>query len=237
MIAYLGAQGRGLNPAKMLDTALTAALGGLVGARLVYAAAHWDYYQDHLWEALRIWGGGLAWHGALAGGLAGVLAYCGLRHISARVTLDILTPAIALLAICAWLGCLLDKCACGVETYPGQGLLWALSLELPDLYGIRAPRVAVQLLGAAWSAVALAALIIARRRARFEALAFPLWLATYPAGSLLLGFVRADAVALVAGWRADQVVDLALAVTGLTALGVGLLRKRRLSTGNRPVSP
>ncbi len=147
--------------------------------------------------------------------------------------LDVLTPGVAVLAACAWLGCLLNGCAYGIETYPGQGLLWALSLELPDLYGIWAPRVAVQLLGAGWSAVALTAVILAGRHRRFEGLVFPLWLALYTAGSFGLGFLRADEVGLVAGWRADQVTDLALVVIGAAGLVAGLLRGMAKADGKR----
>jgi len=227
VVACLAARRRGLGAARVLDAALVAALGGLIGGRVVYVVAHWAYYGDHVRRALRLWDGGLAWHGALAGGLVAVLAYCAIRRIPLRQALDVLTPGAATLAVCAWLGCLLNGCAYGLETYPGQGLLWTLSLELPDLYGIWAPRVAVQLLGAGWSAIALAAVVIAGRRARFEGLAFPLWLSLYSVGSFGLGFVRAGETLLVAGWRADQVADLALALTGAAALSVGLLRNRR----------
>jgi prolipoprotein diacylglyceryltransferase len=147
--------------------------------------------------------------------------------------LNVLTPGVAVLASCAWLGCLLNGCVYGIETYPGQGLLWALSLELPDLYGIWAPRVAVQLLGAGWSGVALAAVILAGRHTRFEGLVFPLWLALYAAGSFGLGFLRADETVLVAGWRADQVADLALAVIGAVGLLVGLFRSVAKTYGKR----
>jgi len=148
--------------------------------------------------------------------------------------LDVLSPGAAILAACAWLGGLMNGCAYGIETYPGQGVLWALSLELPDLYGIRAPRVAVQLLGAGWSAVTLAALVFAGRRARFEGLVFPLWVALYSVGSFGLGFVRADEVAMVAGWRADQVADLALAVIGAVTLAVGLVSRKTLRVSEDP---
>jgi phosphatidylglycerol:prolipoprotein diacylglycerol transferase len=225
-IAWLAARRRGLNPARVLDAALAAALGGLVGGRAAYVAARWAYYQDHVRRALRLWDGGLSWHGALAGGVVAVLAYCAIRRVSLRSMLDVLAPGVAILAACAWLGCLMNGCVYGVETYPGQGVLWALGLELPDLYGIRAPRVAVQLLGAGWSAVTLAALVFAGRRPRCEGLVFPLWVALYSAGSFGLGFVRADEVAMVAGWRADQVADLALAVIGTMILAVGLLVRR-----------
>jgi phosphatidylglycerol:prolipoprotein diacylglycerol transferase len=219
----------------VLDAALAAALGGLIGARVVYVLAHWDYYGDHVRRALRPWDGGLAWHGAVIGGLVAVLTYCALRRTSPRQMLDVLTPGVAVLAICAWLGCLLQGCAHGLETYPGQGLLWTLSMELPDLYGIRAPRVAVQLLGAACSAVVLVAVVIAGRRKRSEALAFSLWLALYSVGSFGLGLLRADEVAMAADWRADQVADLALAVVGAVVLLAGLFGKRMARIyGKRP---
>jgi phosphatidylglycerol:prolipoprotein diacylglycerol transferase len=233
VVACLAARRRGFNPTRVLDAALAAALGGLIGSQAVYVAAHWAYYETHVRRALRPWDGGLAWHGGLVGGLVAVMAYCAMRRISLRRMLDVLTPGVAVLASCAWLGCLLNGCAYGIETYPGQGLLWALSLELPDLYGIWAPRVAVQLLGAGWSAVALAAVILAGRRPRFEGLVFPLWLALYTVGSFGLGFLRADEVGLVAGWRAGQVADLALAVIGAVALLVGLLRGMAKAYGPR----
>jgi phosphatidylglycerol:prolipoprotein diacylglycerol transferase len=231
--ACLVARRRGFNLARVLDAALAAALGGLIGGRAVYVAAHWAYYETHVRRALRPWDGGLAWHGALLGGLVAVMVYCAIRRISLRQMLDVLTPGVAVLAGCAWLGCLLNGCAYGIEAYPGQGLLWALSLELPDLYGIWAPRVAVQLLGAGWSGVVLVAVILAGRRPWFEELVFPLWLALYTVGSFGLGFLRADEVGLVAGWRADQVTDLALVVIGAAGLVAGLLRGMAKADGKR----
>jgi len=222
VVACLAARRRGLNPVRALDASLAAALGGLIGGRAVYVAAHWVYYGDHVRRALRPWDGGLAWHGGLVGGLVAVVAYCTIRRASLRLVLDVLAPGAAVLAVCGWLGCLLDGCVYGLETYSGQGLLWALSLELPDLHGIQAPRVAVQLLGAGWSGVVLVAVVVAGRRMRFEGLVFPLWLALYTVGSFGLGFLRADETPVIAGWRAGQVADLTLALTGVVALLTGV---------------
>ena len=228
VVACLAARRRGLKPARVLDAALVASLGGLAGGRGAYVLANWAYYQNHVRRALRPWDGGVSWHGALAGGLIAVMAYCAVRRVPLRSMLDVLAPGVALLAACAWLGCLLNRCAYGLETYPGQGLLWALSLELPDVYGIWAPRVAVQLLGACWGVVTLAVLLVVSRRPRFRGLVFPLWLAVYGAGSFALGFVRADEVAMVAGWRADQLVDMGLIVIGAVVTVVGCPEENRL---------
>ena len=230
VIAWLAGRRRGLNPVHVLDVSLVAALGGLVGGRAVYVAAHWVYYGNHLRQALRLWGGGLAWHGALAGGLLVTSVYCSVLRMPLGPLLDALAPGTAFLAACGWLGCLLNGCAYGIETYPGQGLLWTLSLELPDLYGIWVPRVAVQLLGAAWGGILLAVVVFARRQARMEGLLFSLWLAVYTLGSFGLGFLRADDVPLILSWRADQIVDLTLGLVGVFILAEGLFRAGKKET-------
>jgi phosphatidylglycerol:prolipoprotein diacylglycerol transferase len=231
-VAYLAAQPRGLDPTCTLDASLVAALGGLVGGRVAYVLAHWTYYSDHVKKALRPWDGGLAWPGALAGGLFAVLVYCAVRRMPTALVLDLLAPGAGMLAVCSWLGCFLNGCACGVETYPGQGLMWTLSMELPDLYGIWTPRVAVQLLGAAWGGVALAGTVVAWRRTRVEGILFPLWLILYSSGSFALGALRGDEMPWVAGWRAGQLADLALVLIGVTMLAVRQwLMKREQTSG------
>jgi phosphatidylglycerol:prolipoprotein diacylglycerol transferase len=226
LIACLVARHRGLRPSQALDAALAAAVCGIIAGRAVYVAAHWDYFESHVGRALRPWDGGLSWHGALVGGLIGVAVYCALRRASLCSILNVLAPSVAVLTALVWCGCLLDGCAFGMETYPGQRLLWALSMDLPNGYGIHAPRVAVQLLGAGWSAIVFIVIIAAGRDPRFQKTTFPLWLALYCAGSFGLGFVRADAVPLVGGWRADQVADLALAGVGVVILLIARRRHR-----------
>jgi phosphatidylglycerol:prolipoprotein diacylglycerol transferase len=228
-IIYLVARHRELNTAYALDAALIAALGGLLGARIAYVFVNWAYYSDHLGQVFDLWGGGHVWHGGLVGGLAAVLIYAAARRASPAPWLDALAPGAAFFAICAWLACLLDKCAYGVETYPGQGLLWVLSLELPDIYGVWAPRVAVQLVGAGWGTIVLVVVILAGRNPRFEGFVFPLWLALCCAGSFGLGFLRADVVPVVTGWRLDRMADLVLCAIGTAALVVGPLRNKEVA--------
>jgi prolipoprotein diacylglyceryltransferase len=152
--------------------------------------------------------------------------------------LDVLTPGAASLATFAWLGCHTAGCAWGIETYPGQGLLWTLSLDLPDLYGIREPRVAVQLLGAGWSLALLITVLALQRASRRHGVVFSLWLTLHSLGSLGLGFLRADELLSVAGWRVDQLANLGLAIVGTALLTAQLVTgdklKERMPTGELP---
>jgi prolipoprotein diacylglyceryltransferase len=187
--------------------------------------AHWAYYTDHLRGALQFWEGGLLWQGALLGGIIGVAATCAMRNRPLWVYLDALTPGAASLAVFAWLACHLIGCAWGVETYPGESLLWALSLDLPTLYGIREPRVAVQLLGAGWSLILLSIVLALQRRSQRSGAVFTLWLTIHSLGSAGLGFLRADKLLSVAGWRIDQLANLVL-----SAMGAALLFARGITT-------
>ncbi len=245
-ITRRAARRRGVDPARALDAALLAALGGLLGARAAYVAAHWRYYSNHISQALALWNGGLAWHGALLGGLTALLLYCAIRHASPGQFLDILTPGVAWLTVSAWGGCLLSGCAYGIETYPDQRWLWRLSWEMPDLYGVVAPRVAVQLLGAGWGMVTLVIIVtialinngskLPERHRWLNGRLFPLWLALYSAGSWGLGFLRGDASVEIAGRRLSQLVDGGLALGCSLLLVAGLIGPNRGSGPNKKPS-
>ena len=203
----------------LVDAALAGGLGGVLLARAAYAGFHWAYYQNRLEQAVRFRDGGLAWQGALLGGVLGVAVMGACQQIRVPVVLDVLAPGAASLATVAWLACQPVGCAYGIETYPGDRLLWTLSRDLPNIYGIREPRVAVQLLGAGWSAILLGGVLVAERSLRWRGTAFALWMALQSLGAFGLGFLRADEVTMVAGWRVDQAINLLLAVGGLvTAL-------------------
>jgi phosphatidylglycerol:prolipoprotein diacylglycerol transferase len=201
----------------VVDTSLAAGLGSLVLGRAAYVGFHWAYYQDHIGKAVRVWDGGLAWQGALVGGVIGTATLCVLRRMRLPIMLDVLTPGAASLVTFGWLACQPVGCAYGIETYPGDGLLWALSRDLPNLYGISEPRVAVQMLGTGYSAILLGGVLVAERRLRRNRVVFALWLTLESLGAFGLGFLRADDMAMIAGWRVDQLINLLLATGGLVA--------------------
>ncbi len=225
LLVTLETRSRQLAVGPIVDAALGAGTGGVLLARLMYVGLHWGYYQTHISEALRPWSGGLAWQGALIGGVTGTAVVCGSRGLSLPEILDVFAPGAATVATLAWLGCHAASCAYGIATYPGQGLLWELSLDLPDLYGIREPRVAVQLLGAAWSALVLGGLLVSGRRMGFAGGAFAMWLTLQSLGAFGLGCWRADPMPQVMGWRVDQAVNLLLLGAGII-MAIAGRRKR-----------
>jgi phosphatidylglycerol:prolipoprotein diacylglycerol transferase len=209
---------RGLVSTTSFDVALLAAVAGLVGARATYVAVNWAYYRDHLAEGLRLWAGGLAWLGGLALGVLLVALYGVRRQLSLGVLFDVLTLGFAWFTLCIWLGSGVANDIYGRETFPTDGLLWTLSADLPDLYGLRAPRVNVPLLGIIWSTLVFVVLISLERRLRKDGSLFLMYLTLTGLGGLALASLQANVVPHLLHVRVDWMVYLLLVVGGLTGL-------------------
>jgi len=213
-------------PARWLDAGLSALVLGLVGGRLGHVTIHWAYFTANRNEIAEVWRGGLDWHGAVVGGLLGLGLYCFARRLSFRLVADVLALPLALGAALVWVGCLAEGCAYGAEVRSLADYPSPIVAELPDLYGITAPRFTSQLYGAllgvglmlpAW----LLGLLIQRVGIRLWAVLLPLAL-----GVFAIGYTRGDVVPVAYGLRLDQVLDLGVAALALVGLVVTVATSR-----------
>jgi len=103
----------------------------VIGARLYHVfALNWDYYTLRLNEIWHIWEGGIAIHGAIIGGLVGVLVAKKLRKFSALDFLDAVSPVMLLAqAIGRW-GNYFNQEAYGVVT----GVPWGIFINNTGKY-------------------------------------------------------------------------------------------------------
>ncbi|MDR5683010.1 MAG: prolipoprotein diacylglyceryl transferase [Armatimonadota bacterium] len=110
-----GAQREGLDANEALDLALYAIIGGILGARAVYVAAHYGQYAAEPVRILQIWqDGGLVFYGALAGGL--IVSHFTARRWGLGRFADLAAPAVAIGYAVAMVGALLAGMFNGGET-------------------------------------------------------------------------------------------------------------------------
>lgn len=204
------------------DTLIAGVIGGVFLARAFHVALHWDYFTLHREEIRFITAGGLDWHGAVIGALAGMAIMARLRRVDLGGLLHTLALVLPLVAFMAWWGCGANHCAYGAEVdnlsnYPAW-LVW----ERHDIYNIIVPRYAVQPLGMMFSAGLLVIVWLLRpymKRARW-----PLVLALLAAGMFALGFLRGDQIMTWLGLRLDQWFDLLILVFSLVVSVVTMIR-------------
>ena len=123
----LGRQ-RGIEPAMIADLLPILVLAAVIGARLYYVVFEWRQYQLNWLDALAIWRGGIAIHGALLGGSLAVILYCRWRKLAFWNLLDVLVPSVALgQAIGRW-GNFFNSEAFGLPT----DLPWKLSIPFAN---------------------------------------------------------------------------------------------------------
>jgi len=228
---------RGFAPDQPFDAALLGAVGSLVGARAAYVAVNWAYYGDHLSEAFRFWTGGLAWQGGLSLGLLLVALYGVRFRLSLGALFDSLALGLAWFTLFIWLGSGSANDVYGRETFPTDGLLWALSADLPDLYGLRAPRVNVSLLGSIWSGLVLIALWFLRGRLISPGSLFFAALVLSGLGGLALVPLQASQAPYLLRVRLDWLFNLLLVISGLVGWIIVRILALRYGRRSSPSGP
>jgi phosphatidylglycerol:prolipoprotein diacylglycerol transferase len=209
---------RAVPPMVFLDGALIVCAAGWVGARAYHVALNWEYYAARPDEIAQIGLGGLAMRGAFVAGLIALALYARVRDLRLAKLADASALGLAAGQAIGWIGALARGANYGVVSDS------ALALELPDVYGLLAPRFPLQHfeIGLFISLfVGLIVLAMQRPRAGILFLAYVLIAAL---ANFALGFQRGDETIFVGAWRVDQIVDLFL-----SALALGTLAWHRAS--------
>lgn len=219
-LLWVGWQSQDKAALQAVNSGLMALLGSLLLGRAAFIAAHWTYYQSNLEEIPKIYLGGLAWPGALAGGVLAVVIYAALIRQPVGRLLDALVPLAGMLALSAWLACWLDGCFYGQV----QDTWWALPAR--NEWGVVARRLPVQLLGALFSLGTIWLVERLQKRLPVPGMAMLLFLAALSLQLLALSFLRAEPLPAWLGLRLDSWAALGLAGISLLALLVAFSRAR-----------
>jgi phosphatidylglycerol:prolipoprotein diacylglycerol transferase len=228
-----------LAPEAVLDAGFWVLVGGILGGRAGYVLANWAYFAAHLDRALAFTGGGLSWHGALAGAAAAFAFWFALRkRFGPRVPdwrdlADSIAPGAALGCALGWLGCLLAGAAYGAEAVGVAPPLSLLAADMRDIYGVDQVRFFTQPLMIGWC-IFLWGLLQARRETS-RGTGIALFLVLYALADFAVAFLRGDGT-----WRSGLWLSQWASLAEIcVAIGLGayvLTREDRLPAIGSPVS-
>ncbi len=124
----------GLSLRSVYSLTLCLAVGVLAGGRALVVFDHeWVFYRAHLSLIPAVWLGGMATHGLLAGGCAGVFAFCLWRRLPFRPVFDELVIPAAMIMGFGRIGNFIDGQIVGSVT----SVPWAIAF--PEADGFRHP--------------------------------------------------------------------------------------------------
>lgn len=208
--------------ADIFDFALFVLVGSIVGARLVFYLMNLGSYASSPGAVLRIWEGGLSFHGGVIGAMAAVTLYTSLRRKRFWRLADLAAPAIALGYSITRIGCFLNGCCYGIPTHSHWGVYFPAADSVPIL------RLPAQLYASAANALIFGMLAFLARKPRPRGQLFCAYLLLYSVYRFLIEIVRRGATAVVfkplAPLTDGQVASLAIILLSAIALIVIHLR-------------
>lgn len=210
-----------------LDTSIGAVIGGVVGARAFHVWLNWEYFSAHTDQITMLNTGGLDWHGAIFGGMIGLVIAARLRRVPLTPIIDALALALPIGAAASWMACGAANCGYGLEVQTLADYPEWLVTESPDVYGITAPRLNLPPVGILLAIIVLVVVVVLTAFRWLSGLRLWLALTLYALGMAVISFFRAEYVPTWFGRRADQILDLAVAFGAILFFaGVALLRRR-----------
>jgi phosphatidylglycerol---prolipoprotein diacylglyceryl transferase len=222
VVTYREVRRRGLDPEFVISAVIWCNIGGLLGARLFHVADNLGYYAAHPSQILTVQLDGLAFYGALAGGLVAAIIYAWIRRFPILKFLDSAALGIPIAQAIGRIGCTINGDSFGVPTNGSWGIVYTHPNALAPL-GV--PTQPTTLYEIVWSLLAFGLLWKLRDRVRSDGVLFFLYVGLYSLGRFFISFWRVNNYVFL-GLREAQVlalIGLAIAIP----VTVYLLKFRR----------
>lgn len=209
----------GLDKDFVYNTALYAIVGGIIGARIVHVADHWDIYSNNPSRLIAVWEGGIGlWGGILGGWLSGI-TYAYFKKYPVGKLMDITATPLLLAQTIGRVGDIIN----GEHWSKGTDAPWGWFFTHPDsparigaqryLGDPEAPVHPTVVYEMIWNILGLFLLYKLRNRFRPDGSIFMIYLAYYAVGRFAIQFLRLDRVHLLGLQEAHLIAILVLFVS------------------------
>lgn len=219
----------------VLNASLLAIPLGIIGARLYYAVFTWYRFENNLMEIFRIWNGGLAIYGAIAGGLLALFIASRKYPTIFLSLLDAVAPSVALgQAIGRW-GNYANMEAYGERIYSTAYQFFPLAVEVRIL-GANGTEfwywhMATFFYEFVWDLITFIALMAFRKKMKRRGDVVCWYAMLYCAGRTVIEGLRTDSLLINiqgAQVRISQVVSIIACITIAVLFFVRLCQTRKL---------
>lgn len=167
----------------ILDVVLWSLPVALIGARLFFVIANWDYYQANLIRIFYITEGGLAIHGGIMGAYIPTLIVCRRYEENFWKVLDLVAPSLILGQAIGRIGNYINQEVYGHPT----DLPWAVYMH----GAYRHPTFFYESI---WNVLVFAFLIWYRRKNKYFGQVFWAYVGFYSIGRFIIEYFRVDAI-------------------------------------------
>lgn len=224
-IAYFRAKYYGLTKNDLYDLGFLVIIVGILGARITYILANFNYFLANPGEILTLQMSGLAFIGIIIFNIPAVWIFAKLRKLDFWRIVDLAAPSIAVGYFFGRLGCFMNGCCYGPEST-------CCGIIMPGT-GLQSPMFPTQLLNALLALIIFVVLYyFATRRTFYKGWLFVMFVYMYSVSSLATEFLRADpghAPILGTPLNAAQWGDI-LAILLAVAIHLLILRKSKESS-------
>ena len=189
------------------DTLFTAALvgipSGVILSRLLHVIDGWEYYSQNPGEI--IGGGGLTAYGAILGATLGIWIYSRFSKFQFGYFADVVAPGIILAQAIGRVGCTLNGCCYGLETFLPWSIVYTHPNSLCPLGVATHPTTVYEII---WNLLVFGVLLKLRGRLKPGGSLFLVYLSLYsvyrlgadflrPGTSFLFGLHQAQVIAII----------------------------------------
>ena len=223
-VALREATRRGINRDQIMNLALLAAVLGIVGGRLYYVVQNNpSFYLHHPVEIIAVWQGGMAFFGALFGGLVAVAISSWRWHIPFWSLLDVGAIGMTIGQAIGRIGNIINGDIVGYKT---NG--WGFEYTNPNTFGpLNVPVQPASLYELLISLALFLLLWNLRTRVHPDGMLAMIYIVLYSVSQFFIFFLR-DNIVILGGLKQAQVTALVVIALTLPVIAY-LLRKERLA--------
>lgn len=213
----------GLDKEQIFSLGIWCAIGGFLGAKLLYVITEWKTLFNG-GMTLRDIMYGFVLYGGIIGGIFSGWLFTRVKKLGFLKYFDLVMPSIALAQGFGRIGCFLAGCCYGKRTDAWYGMEFNHSVYM----GMRGVKVIpTQLIMSAADFLHFFLLVFLAKRVRKDGVIAGCYLVFYSIGRFLIEFLRDDPRGAVGGLSTSQFISLFIFAAGaVTVLAAGLRRKR-----------